>query len=98
MLELNPKKRIKAEEALKVPWISNRERVASVVHRQDTVDCLKSVGCLHSPPLKACWLQAIQRSSQAQGESRACFRRGRCCLGHANRCLEPLNRLYLAHF
>ncbi|KAI6227423.1 Calcium/calmodulin-dependent protein kinase [Aphelenchoides fujianensis] len=41
MLTLNPKKRIKADEALKVPWICNRERVASVVHRQDTVDCLR---------------------------------------------------------
>ncbi|VIO87258.1 Uncharacterized protein BM_BM5007 [Brugia malayi] len=41
MLTVNPKKRITAEQALKVPWICNRERVASVIHRQDTVDCLK---------------------------------------------------------
>uniref|UniRef100_A0A915A9A1 Calcium/calmodulin-dependent protein kinase type II n=1 Tax=Parascaris univalens TaxID=6257 RepID=A0A915A9A1_PARUN len=41
MLTVNPKKRITAEQALKVPWICNRERVASVMHRQDTVDCLK---------------------------------------------------------
>ncbi|PAV65709.1 hypothetical protein WR25_19667 [Diploscapter pachys] len=41
MLTVNPKKRITAEQALKVPWICNRERVASAMHRQDTVDCLK---------------------------------------------------------
>ncbi|KAI6175272.1 Calcium/calmodulin-dependent protein kinase [Aphelenchoides bicaudatus] len=41
MLTLNPKKRITADEALKVPWICNRDRVALAVHRQDTVDCLR---------------------------------------------------------
>ncbi|CAI4227945.1 unnamed protein product [Auanema sp. JU1783] len=41
MLTVNPKKRITAEQALRLPWICNRERVASAMHRQDTVDCLK---------------------------------------------------------
>lgn len=41
MLTVNPSKRIRAEEALKHPWICQRERVASVFHRQETVDCLK---------------------------------------------------------
>ncbi|XP_059163947.1 calcium/calmodulin-dependent protein kinase type II delta chain-like isoform X20 [Physella acuta] len=41
MLTVNPAKRINASEALKHPWICQRERVASVVHRQETVDCLK---------------------------------------------------------
>ncbi|XP_065216268.1 calcium/calmodulin-dependent protein kinase type II alpha chain isoform X2 [Planococcus citri] len=41
MLTVNPSKRITAFEALKHPWICQRERVASVVHRQETVDCLK---------------------------------------------------------
>ncbi|XP_074647809.1 calcium/calmodulin-dependent protein kinase type II delta chain-like isoform X3 [Tubulanus polymorphus] len=41
MLTTNPAKRITAAEALKHPWICQRERVASVVHRQETVDCLK---------------------------------------------------------
>lgn len=41
MLTVNPFKRITAAEALKHPWIYQRERVASVVHRQETVDCLK---------------------------------------------------------
>uniref|UniRef100_A0A914GXI9 Calcium/calmodulin-dependent protein kinase type II n=1 Tax=Globodera rostochiensis TaxID=31243 RepID=A0A914GXI9_GLORO len=41
MLTLNPQKRITADQALKVPWICDRSRVASVMHRQDTVDCLR---------------------------------------------------------
>jgi len=41
MLTVNPAKRIRSDEALKHPWICQRERVASVVHRQETVECLK---------------------------------------------------------
>lgn len=41
MLTVNPAKRINASEALKHPWICQRERVAASVHRQETVDCLK---------------------------------------------------------
>ncbi|XP_050297118.1 calcium/calmodulin-dependent protein kinase type II alpha chain isoform X11 [Anthonomus grandis grandis] len=41
MLTVNPSNRITAADALKHPWICQRERVASVVHRQETVDCLK---------------------------------------------------------
>lgn len=41
MLTVNPAKRITAAEALRHPWICQRERVASVVHRQETVECLK---------------------------------------------------------
>ncbi|XP_042148191.1 calcium/calmodulin-dependent protein kinase type II alpha chain isoform X14 [Ixodes scapularis] len=41
MLTVNPAKRITAAEALKHPWICQRERVASTLHRQETVDCLK---------------------------------------------------------
>nr|XP_010342847.2 calcium/calmodulin-dependent protein kinase type II subunit alpha isoform X4 [Saimiri boliviensis boliviensis] len=41
MLTINPCKRITAAEALKHPWISHRSTVASCMHRQETVDCLK---------------------------------------------------------
>ncbi|CAL4061635.1 unnamed protein product, partial [Meganyctiphanes norvegica] len=41
MMTVNHAKRITAAEALKNPWICQRERVASVVHRQETVDCLR---------------------------------------------------------
>ena len=41
MLNVNPAKRITASGALKHPWICQRERVASTLHRQETVECLK---------------------------------------------------------
>nr|XP_006119306.1 calcium/calmodulin-dependent protein kinase type II subunit delta isoform X17 [Pelodiscus sinensis] len=41
MLTINPAKRIIASEALKHPWICQRSTVASMMHRQETVDCLK---------------------------------------------------------
>ncbi|XP_028967249.1 calcium/calmodulin-dependent protein kinase type II alpha chain [Galendromus occidentalis] len=41
MLTVNPAKRITAAEALKHPWICQRERVASTLHRQETVECLR---------------------------------------------------------
>ncbi|RXM35186.1 Calcium/calmodulin-dependent protein kinase type II subunit delta [Acipenser ruthenus] len=41
MLTINPAKRITATEALKHPWICQRSTVASMMHRQETVDCLK---------------------------------------------------------
>uniref|UniRef100_A0A3B3T633 calcium/calmodulin-dependent protein kinase n=1 Tax=Paramormyrops kingsleyae TaxID=1676925 RepID=A0A3B3T633_9TELE len=41
MLTINPVKRITASEALKHPWICQRSTVASMMHRQETVECLK---------------------------------------------------------
>ena len=41
MLTVPPGRRITAEQALKHPWICQRERVASTLHRQETVECLK---------------------------------------------------------
>ncbi|XP_075472691.1 calcium/calmodulin-dependent protein kinase type II subunit delta isoform X11 [Ascaphus truei] len=41
MLTINPAKRITGSEALKHPWICQRSTVASMMHRQETVDCLK---------------------------------------------------------
>ena len=34
MLELDPTKRITASNALRHPWVSNRDKVAQAVHRQ----------------------------------------------------------------
>ncbi|XP_041914703.1 calcium/calmodulin-dependent protein kinase type II subunit beta isoform X23 [Alosa alosa] len=41
MLTINPAKRINAQEALKHPWVCQRSTVASMMHRQETVECLK---------------------------------------------------------
>uniref|UniRef100_A0A670JYU8 calcium/calmodulin-dependent protein kinase n=1 Tax=Podarcis muralis TaxID=64176 RepID=A0A670JYU8_PODMU len=41
MLTINPAKRITAHEALKHPWVCQRSTVASMMHRQETVECLK---------------------------------------------------------
>ncbi|XP_014881551.1 calcium/calmodulin-dependent protein kinase type II delta chain-like isoform X6 [Poecilia latipinna] len=41
MLTINPAKRVTAADALKHPWICQRSTVASMVHRQETVECLK---------------------------------------------------------
>ncbi|KAI1905400.1 hypothetical protein AGOR_G00015790 [Albula goreensis] len=41
MLTINPAKRISAQEALRHPWVCQRSTVASMMHRQETVECLK---------------------------------------------------------
>uniref|UniRef100_UPI00398F1B81 calcium/calmodulin-dependent protein kinase type II subunit gamma isoform X1 n=1 Tax=Pristiophorus japonicus TaxID=55135 RepID=UPI00398F1B81 len=41
MLTINPAKRITATEALKHPWVCQRSTVASMMHRQETVECLR---------------------------------------------------------
>ncbi|XP_016412354.1 calcium/calmodulin-dependent protein kinase type II delta chain-like isoform X9 [Sinocyclocheilus rhinocerous] len=41
MLTINPAKRITADQALKHPWVCQRSTVASMVHRQETVECLR---------------------------------------------------------
>ncbi|XP_077468751.1 calcium/calmodulin-dependent protein kinase type II subunit gamma isoform X2 [Stigmatopora argus] len=41
MLTINPAKRITADQAIKHPWVCQRSTVASMVHRQETVECLR---------------------------------------------------------
>ncbi|NXN16620.1 KCC2B kinase, partial [Indicator maculatus] len=57
MLTINPAKRITAHEALKHPWVCQRSTVASMMHRQETVECLKKFNArrkLKGQPLTLC--------------------------------------------
>uniref|UniRef100_A0A671TBP5 calcium/calmodulin-dependent protein kinase n=1 Tax=Sinocyclocheilus anshuiensis TaxID=1608454 RepID=A0A671TBP5_9TELE len=57
MLTINPAKRITADQALKHPWVCQRSTVASMVHRQETVECLRKFNArvfVFSPHLSAC--------------------------------------------
>uniref|UniRef100_A0A8C7RNW7 calcium/calmodulin-dependent protein kinase n=1 Tax=Oncorhynchus mykiss TaxID=8022 RepID=A0A8C7RNW7_ONCMY len=58
MLTINPAKRITAQEALKHPWVCQRSTVASMMHRQETVECLKKFNARRK--LKVC-LSVCQR-------------------------------------
>uniref|UniRef100_A0A8C1QR41 calcium/calmodulin-dependent protein kinase n=1 Tax=Cyprinus carpio TaxID=7962 RepID=A0A8C1QR41_CYPCA len=46
MLTINPAKRITADQALKHPWVCQRSTVASMMHRQETVECLRKFNAL----------------------------------------------------
>uniref|UniRef100_A0A8V0YT86 calcium/calmodulin-dependent protein kinase n=1 Tax=Gallus gallus TaxID=9031 RepID=A0A8V0YT86_CHICK len=64
MLTINPSKRITAAEALKHPWISHRATVASCMHRQETVDCLKKFNARRKlkvicTPSSPCWCRML---------------------------------------
>ncbi|XP_029305085.1 calcium/calmodulin-dependent protein kinase type II subunit gamma isoform X9 [Cottoperca gobio] len=41
MLTINPAKRITSDQAIKHPWVCQRSTVASMMHRQETVECLR---------------------------------------------------------
>ncbi|XP_034093586.1 calcium/calmodulin-dependent protein kinase type II delta chain isoform X4 [Gymnodraco acuticeps] len=41
MLTINPAKRITADQAINHPWVCQRSTVASMIHRQETVECLR---------------------------------------------------------
>uniref|UniRef100_A0A6Q2Y7B5 calcium/calmodulin-dependent protein kinase n=1 Tax=Esox lucius TaxID=8010 RepID=A0A6Q2Y7B5_ESOLU len=52
MLTINPVKRVTATDALKHPWIFQRSTVASMMHRQETVECLRKFNARRK--LKVC--------------------------------------------
>uniref|UniRef100_A0A665VA76 calcium/calmodulin-dependent protein kinase n=1 Tax=Echeneis naucrates TaxID=173247 RepID=A0A665VA76_ECHNA len=69
MLTINPAKRITAQEALKHPWVCQRSTVASMMHRQETVECLKKFNArrkLKQHLFSSCFcLCALQGSSDS---------------------------------
>uniref|UniRef100_A0AAY4EUK0 calcium/calmodulin-dependent protein kinase n=1 Tax=Denticeps clupeoides TaxID=299321 RepID=A0AAY4EUK0_9TELE len=66
MLTINPTKRITAAEALKHPWICQRSTVASMMHRQETVECLKKFNARRK--LKVLYRPVMVLSHQHRGE------------------------------
>uniref|UniRef100_H2VEG2 calcium/calmodulin-dependent protein kinase n=1 Tax=Takifugu rubripes TaxID=31033 RepID=H2VEG2_TAKRU len=58
MLTINPSKRITAQEALKHPWVCQRSTVASMMHRQETVECLKKFNARRKLKIKAVFKNA----------------------------------------
>ncbi|KAI4882273.1 hypothetical protein NFI96_027227, partial [Prochilodus magdalenae] len=68
MLTINPAKRITAAEALKHPWISHRSTVASCMHRQETVECLKKFNARRK--LKGAILTTMLATRNFSGMSR----------------------------
>uniref|UniRef100_A0A3B3QB38 calcium/calmodulin-dependent protein kinase n=1 Tax=Paramormyrops kingsleyae TaxID=1676925 RepID=A0A3B3QB38_9TELE len=71
MLTINPTKRITASEALKHPWISHRSTVASCMHRQETVECLKKFNARRK--LKHGGQNVLRRSACIYTPSRLSF-------------------------
>uniref|UniRef100_A0A8B9FU36 calcium/calmodulin-dependent protein kinase n=1 Tax=Amazona collaria TaxID=241587 RepID=A0A8B9FU36_9PSIT len=71
MLTINPAKRITASEALKHPWICQRSTVASMMHRQETVDCLKKFNARRK--LKGAILTTMLATRNFSGISKACL-------------------------
>uniref|UniRef100_A0A8I6AC70 calcium/calmodulin-dependent protein kinase n=1 Tax=Rattus norvegicus TaxID=10116 RepID=A0A8I6AC70_RAT len=67
MLTINPAKRITADQALKHPWVCQRSTVASMMHRQETVECLRKFNARRK--LKLCALRdcipSVGRQSSA---------------------------------
>uniref|UniRef100_A0A3Q2XJ71 calcium/calmodulin-dependent protein kinase n=1 Tax=Hippocampus comes TaxID=109280 RepID=A0A3Q2XJ71_HIPCM len=67
MLTINPAKRITAQEALKHPWVCQRSTVASMMHRQETVECLKKFNARRK--LKGAILTTMLVSRNFSGET-----------------------------
>uniref|UniRef100_A0A4X1UFG0 calcium/calmodulin-dependent protein kinase n=1 Tax=Sus scrofa TaxID=9823 RepID=A0A4X1UFG0_PIG len=67
MLTINPAKRITAHEALKHPWVCQRSTVASMMHRQETVECLKKFNARRK--LKGAILTTMLATRNFSGEN-----------------------------
>uniref|UniRef100_A0A8C1TZC8 calcium/calmodulin-dependent protein kinase n=1 Tax=Cyprinus carpio TaxID=7962 RepID=A0A8C1TZC8_CYPCA len=72
MLTINPAKRITADQALKHPWVCQRSTVASMIHRQETVECLRKFNARRK--LKGAILTTMLVSRNFSGECLISFR------------------------
>uniref|UniRef100_A0A3P9HS91 calcium/calmodulin-dependent protein kinase n=1 Tax=Oryzias latipes TaxID=8090 RepID=A0A3P9HS91_ORYLA len=73
MLTINPAKRITATDALKHPWICQRSTVASMMHRQETVECLKKFNARRKLKVKTTGSVGVLRVSQTGGTPHLLF-------------------------
>uniref|UniRef100_A0A8C7U0I3 calcium/calmodulin-dependent protein kinase n=1 Tax=Oncorhynchus mykiss TaxID=8022 RepID=A0A8C7U0I3_ONCMY len=72
MLTINPTKRITADQALKHPWVCQRSTVASMMHRQETVECLRKFNARRK--LKGAILTTMLVTRNFSGSVRLTFR------------------------
>ncbi|XP_067370977.1 calcium/calmodulin-dependent protein kinase type II delta chain isoform X26 [Channa argus] len=84
MLTINPAKRITADQALKHPWVCQRSTVASMMHRQETVECLRKFNArrklkgailttmLVSRNFSACKTLLNKKSDGVKGSTESC--------------------------
>uniref|UniRef100_A0AAY4C574 calcium/calmodulin-dependent protein kinase n=1 Tax=Denticeps clupeoides TaxID=299321 RepID=A0AAY4C574_9TELE len=81
MLTINPAKRITADQALKHPWVCQRSTVASMMHRQETVECLRKFNARRK--LKGAILTTMLVSRNFSGEllCKDCFHPPACLIG-----------------
>ncbi|CDQ91646.1 unnamed protein product, partial [Oncorhynchus mykiss] len=64
MLTINPAKRVTATDALKHPWICQRSTVASMMHRQETVECLRKFNARRKLKVREAFDQVLPGFSQ----------------------------------
>uniref|UniRef100_A0A8C6V0T2 calcium/calmodulin-dependent protein kinase n=1 Tax=Neogobius melanostomus TaxID=47308 RepID=A0A8C6V0T2_9GOBI len=69
MLTINPAKRITAEQALKHPWICHRSTVASMMHRQETVECLRKFNARRKLKVRLLCMSHFHCSLSAQSSA-----------------------------
>uniref|UniRef100_A0A4X1UFB4 Calcium/calmodulin dependent protein kinase II beta n=1 Tax=Sus scrofa TaxID=9823 RepID=A0A4X1UFB4_PIG len=81
MLTINPAKRITAHEALKHPWVCQRSTVASMMHRQETVECLKKFNARRK--LKGAILTTMLATRNFSGEN-SLLQEEQACGGKTN--------------
>ena len=61
LLTKDPAQRINVDQALKHPWIAQRESVASRVHRQMTIDQLKRFNARRKLKVRIIFLNAKKK-------------------------------------
>uniref|UniRef100_A0A665X769 calcium/calmodulin-dependent protein kinase n=1 Tax=Echeneis naucrates TaxID=173247 RepID=A0A665X769_ECHNA len=76
MLTINPAKRITADQALKHPWVCQRSTVASMMHRQETVECLRKFnarrklkGAILTTMLLLCFVLVLSPTSLQEAQT-----------------------------